>query len=160
LEGAEGFRARIEAFRRAKMAADAREVPFFLVAAPMALTADRGALIAAIQATLDDVAPAAVVIDTLNRSIAGSESDDRDMAAYIQAADVIRDAFKCALIIVHHCGHEGSRPRGHSSLLGAADALLSVKRDAADNIVVSVEFMKDGPSSDEIVCRLKSITVG
>ena len=60
--------------------------------------------------------PAAVAIDTLNRSLAGSESSDEDMAAYIRAADAIRDAFNCAVVIVHHCGHEGTRPRGHLSL--------------------------------------------
>ena len=29
--------------------------------------------------------PAAVIIDTLNRSLAGSESSDEDMAAYIKS---------------------------------------------------------------------------
>ena len=157
---AQGFRARVEAFRQAKIAEDARDVPFYLVASPLALVADRDALIAAIRATLGQAALAAVVIDTLNRSIAGSESDDRDMAAYVQAADAIRDTFKCAVIVVHHCGHEGNRPRGHSSLIGAADAQLAVKRDAADNIVVIVENMKDGPAGDEIVCRLEAFEVG
>lgn len=157
LEGAEGFLARVEAFRQAKMTEEA-DVPFFLIATPMSLAADHGHIVVAIRAA--DVTPGAVVIDTLNRSIAGSESDDRDMAAYIQAADAIRDAFKCAVIIVHHCGHEGSRPRGHSSLLGAADALLSVKRDSANNIAVSVEYMKDGPTCKEIVCSLEPMEVG
>ena len=100
------------------------------------------------------------MIDTLNRSLAGSESDDRDMAAYVHAADAIRDAFTCAVVIVHHCGHEGTRPRGHSSLIGAVDAQISVKRDAADNIVATVELMKDGPQGDEIVSRLEPVEVG
>jgi hypothetical protein len=82
------------------------------------------------------------------------------MAAYIQAADAIRHAFKCAVVIIHHCGLDASRPRGHSSLTGAVEAQLAVKRDATDNIVVAVEFMKDGPASDEIVCRLEASEVG
>jgi hypothetical protein len=49
LEGAEGFRARIEAFRQRKMAEDATEVPFYLVASPLALVADYSALMAAIK---------------------------------------------------------------------------------------------------------------
>jgi RecA-family ATPase len=84
LEGAEGFRARIEAFRQAKMAEDETEVPFYLIASPLSLVADCGTLIADIRTTLGQTIPVAVVIDTLNRSIAGSESDDRDMAMYIQ----------------------------------------------------------------------------
>jgi AAA domain len=34
LEGTEGFRTRVEAFRQAKMAEEAREAPFYLIAAP------------------------------------------------------------------------------------------------------------------------------
>lgn len=160
LEGAEGFKARVAAFRQAKMLEGVADVPFFLLASPMSLVADQPALTEAIRQTLGEVALVAVVIDTLNRSLAGSESDDRDMAAYVQAADAIRDVFKCAIIVVHHCGHDGNRPRGHSSLTGAADAQLAVKRDAADNIVVMVEYMKDGPASEEIVSRLEAAEVG
>ena len=143
LEGCAAFKNRIEAFRQAKLADNADEVPFHLMASPMALVADHPALIASIRATLDTVPPAAVVIDTLNRSLAGSESDDRDMAAYVKASDAIRDAFNCAVIIVHHCGHEGTRPRGHSSLMGALDVQIAVKRDTSDNIIATVELMKD-----------------
>jgi hypothetical protein len=160
LEGAEGFRARIEAFRQARMAENATKVPFYLIASPLRLAADHSALVSSIRATLGRITPAAVVIDTLNRSIAGSESDDKDMALYIQAADAIRDSFGCAIIIVHHCGIDATRPRGHTSLTGAADAQLAVKRDATGNIVVTVEYMKDGPTSDAIACRLKAVEVG
>jgi AAA domain len=142
------------------MAECANDVPFFLLASPMVLAADHETLVAAIRATLDAAPPAAVVIDTLNRSIAGSESKDEDMAAYIMAADAIRDTFKCAVIIVHHCGIDATRPRGHTSLTGAADAQIAVKRDAADNIVVAVEYMKDGPAFEEFVSRLEPIEIG
>jgi hypothetical protein len=160
LEGAAGFRARVEAFRQAKLSETPVDVPFHLISSPMSLVADHAALIAAIRAVLGDAVPAAVAIDTLNRSIAGSESDDRDMAAYIHAADVIRDAFDCAVIVVHHCGVDASRPRGHTSLTGAADAQVSIKRDAADNIIATVEWMKDGPQGDEIISRLHQLEVG
>jgi RecA-family ATPase len=120
LEGAEGFRARVEAFRQARLPENTTDVPFHLIASPMALVADHAALIAAIRLELGTVSPAAIVIDTLNRSLAGSESDDRDMAAYVQAADAIRNAFTCAVIVVHHCGIDASRPCGHTSVTGAA----------------------------------------
>ena len=96
----------------------------------------------------------------MNRSLAGSESSDEDMSAYVKAADAIRDAFNCAVIIVHHCGHEGTRPRGHSSLMGALDVQVAVKRDAADNIIATVELMKDGPQGDEFTSRLEVVEVG
>jgi hypothetical protein len=153
---AEGFKARVEAFRQAKMAEAAHDdaVPFYLIASPMALVTDRAALIDAIKQSLGAL-PVAVVIDTLNRSLAGSESDDRDMAAYVQAPDAIRSAFACSVIVVHHCGHEGTRPGGHSSLIGSLDAPIAVRRDAVDNIVAAVEFMRNSPASGpSIPCKL------
>jgi hypothetical protein len=160
LEGCAAFKNRVEAFRQEKLADSASGVPFHLMSSPMSLVADHPALIASIRAALVESCPAAVVIDTLNRSLAGSESDDRDMAAYVKAADVVRDAFDCAVIIVHHCGHEGTRPRGHSSLMGALDVQVAVKRDAADNIIATIELMKDGTQGDEFASRLEVIEVG
>ena len=58
--------------------------------------------------------PVSVCIDSLNRSLAGSENDDEAMGAYVRAADAIRAAFGCLVVIVHH-GPRGDRPRGHSS---------------------------------------------
>jgi hypothetical protein len=33
------------------------------------------------------------------------------------------------------------------ALVGLADAQIAIKRDAQDNIIAAVEFMKDGPSA-------------
>jgi len=82
------------------------------MASPLSLVADQAAFVQSIRAQLVDKKPVAVIIDTLNRSLAGSESDDKDMAAYVRASDAIRDAFKCVVVIVHHCGHGGSDPGG------------------------------------------------
>ena len=145
LEGAQGFKNRIEAFRQRKLAESVEtSPPFYLMSTPLSLVADARALVADIHRQLGDQRPVAVVIDTLNRSLAGSESSDEDMAAYIRAADTIRAAFDCLVIIVHHCGHNGERPRGHSSLMGALDVQISVKRDAAENVVAELELAKDG----------------
>ena len=83
------------------------------------------------------------------------------MGAYIKASDAIREAFGCAVIIIHHCGIDGTRPRGHTSLTGAADAQLACKRDRNQNVELKVEWMKDGASEGEIVTsRLESVEVG
>jgi hypothetical protein len=92
--------------------------------------------------------------------LAGSESKDEDMADYIRAADAIREIFDCAVVIVHHCGIDGTRPRGHTSLTGAADAQHAISRDAANNIITIVEWMKDDPEGDTIVSRLKPVDLG
>jgi hypothetical protein len=160
LEGGKGFEARIEAFRRRFLSEDADPVPFFLIADALNLVKEHADLIGCIRLQLKDSRPAAVVIDTLNRSLAGSESDDKDMAAYIRAADAIRHAFGCVVIVVHHCGVDVTRPRGHTSLAGAVDAQLAVKRDAADNVIMTVERMKDGPDGETIASRLEAFEVG
>jgi hypothetical protein len=154
-EGGDG-----EAFRQRQLAEGAAGVPFYLVATRIDLIKEHPQLIRDIRTQLGMEKPVAVVLDTLNRSLNGSESNDADMAGYIKAADAIREAFDCVVIIVHHCGVEGTRPRGHTSLPGAVDAQLAVKRDDADNVIVTVELMKDGPQGDVICSRLETVELG
>ena len=160
MEGLAGYGARLEAFRQRHLKAHNAVVPFYLVASPMTLVSDRANLVTQIKATLGNSKPVAIVLDTLNRSIGGSESDDRDMAAYIRASDALSAEFGCAVIIVHHCGVDTTRPRGHTSLTGAADAQLSVKSDRKGTITVTVECMKDGAEGDQVFSSLDVVEVG
>jgi hypothetical protein len=89
----------------------------------------------------------------------GSESKDVDMAAYIRAAEVIRDAFDCLVIIVHHCGWDESRPRGHSSLPGVVDVQLRVERHE-NSLVVEVELMRDGPEGTRVNLEAQEVVGG
>jgi RecA-family ATPase len=141
LEGGAGFARRVEAWRQHHLADHHQPVPFHLLDVPVDLIADHKALIEDIGAQIIAM-PAIVVIDTLNRSLNGSENKPEDMARYIRAADSIRSAFGCLVIIIHHCGVIGSRPRGHTSLTGADDAQIAVYRDKDGNITVEVEHMK------------------
>jgi hypothetical protein len=160
-EGERGLGARTEAFRAAKLAeADTADPDFYLLMTRLDLVADDVELIADIRAAIGADHCAMLVIDTLNRSIAGSESRDEDMSAYVKALDRIREAFRAAVVVIHHCGHNGDRPRGHTSLTGAADAQIAVKRDETDRIIATVEFMKDGAQGDEIASRLAVVEVG
>lgn len=158
-EGQEGFKARVEAFRREHEIIN--PVAFFLVPASNAkLVRDHRLLINDIQDQIGDTAPVAVVLDTLNRSIDGSESRDQDMGAYLDAASAIQQAFECAVLIVHHCGVDGTRPRGHTSITGTCEAQIAVSRDAADNVIAEVEYMKDGPSGAHFASKLKVVDAG
>lgn len=156
LEGGRGFTHRVEAFRRRHGVTDA---PFYLITDRTDLVTDHKQLIDEIAVQSSEY-PALVVIDTLNRSLVGSENSDKDMAAYIRAADAIREAFSCTVAIIHHCGVAGDRPRGHTSLTGAADAQLAVKRDSAGIITVEVEWLKDGQEGAEIVSLLNPVELG
>lgn len=159
-EGQIGIQARVEAFRQTFPIETDEPVQFYLEPLTLDLVADHAELIATIRRQLGLVDPALVVLDTLNRSLRGSENDSKDMAAYIAAADAIRETFDCVVVIVHHCGIDGSRPRGSTALSGAADAQLSVTRDTSDAIIVEVEFLKDGAAGDIIASRLKPVDVG
>lgn len=159
-EGQTGIEARVEAFRQYHLQEEQAGIPFYLEPMTLDLVRDHSELIAAIRYRLPNDAPALVILDTLNRSLAGSESSDEDMSAYVRAADAIRDAFACAVVVVHHCGLDGSRPRGHTSLTGAVDAQLAVKRGANDTVLVEVELAKDGQQGDAIASRLEVVEVG
>lgn len=158
-EGATGFQARIEAFRQARMSEEAEPPPFYLIPDRPSLTDDHEEIARQINLTLGDTKPLVIVMDTLNRTMRGSESSDQDMSDYIRAADALRAEFGCTVIVVHHCGHDDRRPRGHTALMGAADAQIAVKRNGS-TIVAEVEFMKEGPEGEKVAFTLDVIEVG
>ena len=82
-EGAHGYKKRVEALRRHyDLPADAT-VPLYVMPGQANLIAEHTVLIADITAQLGDIRPAAVVLDTLNKSLFGSENKDVDMGAYV-----------------------------------------------------------------------------
>lgn len=96
-----------------------------------------------------------LVIDTLNRASAGvDENGPSDMGRIIAGANRLQERLNCIVIFVHHPGKDASRgPRGHSSLLAAADFVILVERrgglwtwrlykakDAADGVVHGFEL--------------------
>jgi AAA domain/Bifunctional DNA primase/polymerase, N-terminal len=158
-EGAHGYKKRKEALRRHYNIAEDAQVPLYLMPGQANLIAEHAQLIASITTQLGEVRPVAVVLDTLNKSLFGSENKDVDMGNYVRAAEAVRDAFDCVVMIVHHCGYDDTRPRGHSSLPGAVDAQLAVTR--VENIItVTVEMMRDGPEETQVVSEVVPVDVG
>jgi hypothetical protein len=155
LEGQEGFGDRRDAFYKHHLE-PGETVPLFkFLGTTLDLVKDHTQLIADIKA--QSAKPGCVVIDTMNRSLNGSESSDEDMSAYLRAADAIQHAFNCVVIIIHHCGHDQSRPRGHSSQIGAADVQISVKKDAAGIITSTVELAKDMAEGATFASKLEVV---
>jgi hypothetical protein len=115
MEGQSAISARVDAYRQHHHNNLPKDPDFILMPVRMELAKEHLGLIRAIQRMVGK-APAAIVIDTLNRSYTGSESSDADMTAYVKAADAVREMFACAVIVVHHCGHDETRPRGHTAL--------------------------------------------
>jgi len=157
LEGRHGFPARVEAFRRHH---GVDVAPFYLLSASLDLVAKSGELIASIKAQLGADLPRVIFLDTLNRSLVGSESKDEDMARFLAAAERVAQALNCVVIIVHHCGIDASRPRGHTSLSGAVESQLKVERADGGQVVVTVELAKDFAEGTEISSRLDCVELG
>jgi hypothetical protein len=72
----------------------------------------------------------------------------------------LRQAFGCLVVLIHHCGTAGTRPRGHTSLSGADDVQIAVGRDDGGTITITVDHMKDSPAGQPLACRLEAVDVG
>jgi KaiC/GvpD/RAD55 family RecA-like ATPase len=158
-EGSEGFEARARAWC-AKHLGERDDPPLHVLSMRIDLVNEHAAFIADIERQLGGEAPAVVVVDTLNRTYSGSESSDEDMTAYVAAADAVKTRFKCTVVIVHHCGLEMSRPRGHTALAGAADAQISIRKSRNDLITAAVDFAKDMPDGYSNASRLEKTEIG
>jgi hypothetical protein len=123
------------------------------------LIADHKALITSIRDQITGN-PAIIVIDTLNRALLGDENKSDDMAKFIRAADAIRTAFGCLMLLIHHCGIAGNRPRGHTSLAGADDVQIAIEKDKDGAVRATIEHMKDGPAGAVIASKLESVNLG
>jgi hypothetical protein len=156
-EGESGVIDRAVAFRQERIEAD-EDPPLFLMQTCLDLITDIDALIEAIRAQHDEPL-AVIVVDTLNRSLRGSENKDEDMSAYVRAADQLRIAFGCLVILIHHCGVAGERPRGHTSLTGAVDTQIAVRNNAGVR-TATVEKLRDGPAGGQLIFTLQVVEIG
>jgi hypothetical protein len=157
-EGGHGYKGRIEAIRRHYSINDDVDVPLYVMPGQVDLIADEKALVEEFRYQLGTVVPAVVVLDTLNRSLSGSESSDKDMTLYVKAAEAVRKAFGCLCVIVHHCGYDDTHARGHTSLPAAVDAELSVMRvEGSPIVLVTVKATRDGPEG--VVVRSRALPV-
>lgn len=156
-EGAFGMTARIEAFKKRNPSFNDAE--FYFLGASLNLVSQSMEFGSCIERQAKR--PVLIVLDTLNRTMPGSESSDEDMAKYIKAADGLRARFRCTVLVIHHCGHEHGRPRGHSSLLGAVDGQIKVARDKKSGVITMlVERMKDGNEGTTTKSILEIVDLG
>ena len=89
-EGVSGVTARIEAFRQTKLTENIEPTPFYLIGATLDLIKQHKKLQADIKSAIPDSPIHIIVLDTLNRSLAGDENSSVDMGNYIKALPVIR----------------------------------------------------------------------
>ena len=95
-----------------------------------------------------------LVIDTLNRTFEGDENNSTHVTKYILALSQIIEKFGCAILLVHHPGHDQNtktRPRGFSGLKAAVDIQMAVEKGDTDTptLLMSIKPPKDDePASD------------
>jgi hypothetical protein len=77
------------------------------------------------------------------------ENLQKEMTLFVRACDVLRDAFRCAVIGVHHAGKNGDM-RGSTVLNGAGDFVFRLARKKGATIGhLACEKQKDGPDGWE-----------
>jgi len=68
-----------------------------------------------------------VVIDTYAGATPGAaENSSEDTTVAMNAAAKIQADLRCGVVLIHHTNAGGTRERGHSSMRGAADTMISV----------------------------------
>lgn len=140
-EGVRGIGPRVRAWSKVNKHA----VPENLIWLPRAVSMLNPQWSGALASVAAQLQPRMVVIDTLNRSMAGGdENSSKDMGIVIAAADLIKRSTGACVFIVHHSGKDSAQgARGHSSLLGAVDTELEVKNGGDGIIVLSNTAQKD-----------------
>jgi hypothetical protein len=159
-EGASGIGARVRAWKSEHGLTGVAGVLFF----PDALHMFREADVSAFINEARSLGPTLVTLDTLARCSTGAEEDSaRDMGVFVAAADRIRKALGCAVLVLHHpTKHVKNRKpieRGSGALRGAADVVIRLSRVGDNFINVVCEKQKEGESFKPIRLKLKVVTL-
>ncbi len=108
-----------------------------------------GGDVAEIIAKAKGVGAAFIVIDTVNRALAGGEENSsKDIGQFVRNVDLIREETGAHVAAIHHPPQDRSSPRGHSSLPAASDLVISVCADAKSGLrramVVEARDIREG----------------
>jgi hypothetical protein len=170
LEGGAGMRNRLRAIRQHDPALGARITDRNLIVMRQRIDVRQPAQVNRLLATIakhqhETRLPCLlVVLDTVARALgSGSDTDPKDMAALIAAADTIRQAgSQPTVVLIHHAGKEVNRgPRGRSDLSGAIDTCVLVRRlDNGAGNRATCECAKDDPDGWANDFHLEQVELG
>ena len=91
----------------------------------------------------------------------GNENTSEDMGAFIALIKRIAGELGCLVLAVHHSGKDEARgSRGHSSLLGAIDVEIEIKREANEPGILKLSKQRDGEPGLEFGFDLKTVLMG
>lgn len=106
------------------------------------------------------VRPCLVVVDTVSRAMPGADENlQKEMTLFVRACDRVKEAFRCAVVGVHHAGKNGDM-RGSTVLLGAGDFVFRLERRIGATIGnLFCEKQKDAPDGWDEPYRFELVTL-
>jgi hypothetical protein len=106
--------------------------------------------------------PILIVFDTFARCfVGGDENSGRDMGLAIAGAGRIISSTIAAVLPVHHRGRTGDHERGHTSLRGAADAMILQALDEKSGVItVTNDKQKNAEECPPITLKLRPVCLG
>lgn len=101
-------------------------------------------------------APVLIIVDTLARALptGSDENSAKDMGAFINIVDRLRDRFQCVAMIVHHSGvADDKRTRGSTALKGALETELRITSRGVTRIAdwTKLKDLPEEPHPQEFV---------
>lgn len=166
LEGGQGFRNRIHAWRERH---DALEAPVLFAAIPAQVNlldpeADVRRVIDAAKGAAEHmgVGIKLIVVDTLARAMAGgNENAPEDMGALVMNADTIREETGATLLYIHHTGKDAAKgARGHSSLRAAIDTEIEVDAGDETTRIATIVKQRDMSKGAAVSFTLDVVEIG
>lgn len=143
-EGGAGLWRRIQAWHR-EHGLEWDKAPVYVVPVSVDLANDAWRVREAAQAAV--VTPQLVVVDTLSQTFTGEENSAPEVSNYLRALGLeFRMVWQCAVLVIHHTGHQTTeRPRGSSALRANVDFMFGVFRDEKEMLAtLECSKQKDG----------------
>ena len=143
-EGVLGLKTRIQAYRHRRGLAD-DNIRF--VASPIEIMKPLQveALLTALKQ--EGFTPGLIVVDTLARVALGAdENNAKDMGQVVAGLDELKRRTGATVLVIHHTVKTGSHERGSSALRGAADVMITCKKEDGlhtKGVQLNCDKMKD-----------------
>lgn len=160
-EGHSGFRRRCAAWSK-HHGVDIANAPLFFNQQTVQLIDEQSCFEAhqAVAALVKQHGPVALLcLDTFNRVGGGDENSNSDTAKVLHHIEkYFQRPFDCAVLVVHHSGHEGQRSRGASALPAGVDTAFQLT-DKGGVRVLSITKSKESAPPPDMSFRLESVTL-
>lgn len=139
------------------------EAPIFISKTPAALMNENSvqSVMEAIRALCSlHGRPRLIVIDTFARNMGdGDENSNADVGVFVNRIDQMRAEIGCAILLVHHTGHNATeRARGASALHAAMDTVFRLDRTTSGMTLTHVKA-KESELNHPIAVELQQVTL-